>query len=166
MWTVTLNQSASDLLFLSLFFLSLSLSFVVGEEEKKGFSSFAYILVGDYVCMRVRTSKKPSLDEYCRQRDMQRKQAFAGSRLDEMKEYYNQYVACKIEKKKEVAQFSDVLLEFFSYFFLFFAIMKVSYIKRKTGLLNEREIIINASTHTLDWNAGAFVRNMMKWTST
>jgi hypothetical protein len=55
---------------LSLFFF---LSLVIGEEKKKkGFSSFAYILVDDYMrmCMPVRTSKKPSVGGYCRQRDI------------------------------------------------------------------------------------------------
>jgi len=54
---------------LSLFFF---LSLVIGEKKKKGFSSFAYMLVGDYMrmCMLVRTSKKPSVGGYCRQRDI------------------------------------------------------------------------------------------------
>jgi len=40
----------------------------------------------------------------------------------------------------------DALLE--KFLFLFFATMKISYMKEKPGLLSERKIIISASTHT------------------
>jgi hypothetical protein len=45
----------------------------------------------------------------------------------------------------------DALLENFLFLlvFFFFSTMKISYMKEKPGLSTEREIIINASIHTL-----------------
>jgi hypothetical protein len=54
------SRPVSKRVALSLFIFFLSLSFVIGEEKekKKDFSSFAYMLVGDYMCMCVCENKQ------------------------------------------------------------------------------------------------------------
>jgi hypothetical protein len=54
------------------FFFLLSRSLLrYGPKKKKGFSSFAYVLVGDYmlVCKREQ-AKKAGVGGYCRQQDI------------------------------------------------------------------------------------------------
>ena len=111
MWTVTLDQSAAELLFLALRIFSplllllrrrrlfpRSSRFSMGEDErsrrrrKKGkkriFFFFRWWCAGGrllYACVWAGTSKMTSVGGYCRQRDIQREKAFAGSRLGTIK---------------------------------------------------------------------------------
>jgi hypothetical protein len=119
------------LLFLALFiFFSLLL---FGRREKKGFSSFARGRL--YACVCARTSKKASVGGYCRQRDMQRKKTFAGSRLGKIKKSTTVSVShAEIEererKRREEASsiHYDVVLKKF-----LFLSLKISYIKKAVG---------------------------------
>ena len=74
MWTVTLDQSATELLSLLIFFSFFSF----GEEKKK---DFLLLLVGDYMRVRERAKRRVLAGIV----DSERKKTFAGLRLGEIK---------------------------------------------------------------------------------
>jgi len=93
--------------------------------------------------MCARTSKKASVGEYCRQRDIQRKKTFAGLRLGEIKKNVPQLV-CRMQKieerrerereREEVSSIHcDVVLEIFFFFFFFFYYKDLLYQKNGVG---------------------------------
>ncbi len=153
MWTVTLNQSAAELLFLALFIF---FSLLLFSEEKKGFSSFACARLYACVCVcenkqkgerwRVlSTTRHTEKENVCRfeiGRDKKKK-----STTVSVSHAKNRREKREREREEVSSIHCDVVLEIFFFSFSFFSSIKIFYIK-KMGLVDERKIIINASTHT------------------
>jgi len=135
------------------FFFSSSLL----AKKKKGFSSFACALVGDYMrvyvcenkqkgeCWRVlSTTRHTEKENVCRfeiGRDKKKSTTVSVSHAKNRREKRER------EKERKSAQF--IVMSYWKFFFSFsfFSTIKIFYIK-KMGLVDERKIIINASTHT------------------
>jgi len=117
------------------------------EEEKKGFSSLACMLVGDY--MRVCENKQK--DECWRVLSTTRhieKENVCRFEIGRDKKYCSQCVACRNRREREEEEeeissiHCDVVLE--KKFSVFFSTIKRSLLYKKKRLLNEGKIIINA----------------------